>query len=273
MKTVKKCGGILLAAFLLFVSFLPEYEGTAAEETEPVPAGGWIQDGAGLLTEREEEKLEEQSGEILSEYGISVVIVTTNRFEGYDILDWERKLFAEKEFGAGEDNSSLMLGISMAERDWGITAYGRAEQIFGAYGRETIGEEILDDLSNGDYYDSFAVFLDMADRFLADARKGKIYSESNHYRKPVNPIAAVFGAAAVSFIVSLAVVLVWKRGMNTRVLKSGAGDYLRKGSFHLTNRSDLFLYHTVNRTRRQKNKSHSSSGRMHSSGNGTKGKF
>lgn len=272
MKNVKKRGGILLAVFLLCVCVLPGYEGMASEELKTVPAEGWIQDGAGLLTEREEEKLEERSGELLSEYGISVVIVTTDRFEGYDILDWERKLFEEKDLGAGEDNSSLILGISMAERDWGITAYGRAERIFGAYGRETIGEEILDDLSDGDYYDSFSAFLDMADQFLADAETGKIYSESNHYRKPVNPIAAVLGAAAASFAVSLTVVLLWKKGMNTRVLQNNAGAYLRRGRFHLTNKSDLFLYHTVNRTRRQKNESHSSGG-MHSSGNGTKGKF
>ncbi len=272
MKNREKARGILLAALCLCVSLFPGAEASASEEVPAFSAEGWIQDGAGLLTEEEEEKLEEKCGEILSEHGISVVIVTTNRFEGYDILDWERKLFADQNLGTGEENSALMLGISMAERDWGITAYGEAERIFSAYGRETIGGEILDDLSDGDYYDSFSTFLNMADTFMADAKEGKIYSESNHYRKRINPVFTVVGAAILSFIVSLIVVFSWKRGMNTRVLQNNAGAYLQQGSFRLTNRSDMFLYHTVNRTRKQKNENHRS-GSMHSSGNGTKGKF
>lgn len=243
-----------------------------AEKASGPSAEGWVQDGAGLLTESEEAKLEERCGEILSEYGISAVIITTDRFEGSDILDWERRLFAEQGLGTGENNSSLILGISMAERDWGITAYGDGERIFGAYVRETIGGEILDDLSDGDYYDAFDIYLDMADTFMADAREGKFYSESNHYRKRMNPAVVILGAAVLSFIVSLLVVLSWKRGMNTRVLQDSAGAYLMQGSFRLTNRADIFLYHTVNRSRRQKQENHSS-GSMHSSGNGTRGKF
>lgn len=266
--------GRCLPAFILFlcIGLFPGYEAAASEEASAAPAQGWIQDGAGLLTETEEERLEEKSREILSEYGISVVILTTERFEGSDILDWERRLFAEQSLGRGGSGSSLILGVSMAERDWGITAYGEAERIFGAYGRERIGEEILDALSDGDYYDSFDTFLDMADTFMSDAGEGKLYSESNHYRKRLNPAAVILGAAVLSFVVSLLVVLSWKRGMNTRVLQNGAGAYLKRGSFRLTNRSDIFLYHTVNRTRRQKNENHRS-GSMRSAGNGTKGKF
>lgn len=265
-------GGWLLFVLLLCVSLFPGFEAAASEEAPVTPAEGWVQDGAGLLTESEEEKLEEKCRKILTEYGISTVIVTTDRFEGYDILDWERKLFAEQSLGAGEDGSSLILGISMAERDWGITAYGDAERIFGAYSKETIGGKILDDLSDGYYYDAFDTFLDMTDIFMADAGEGEIYSESNHYRERIHPAVIVLGAAALSFVVSLIVVLSWKKAMNTRILQNSAGAYLRRESVRLTNRSDIFLYHTVNRTKRQKQSSHSS-GSMRSSGNGTKGKF
>lgn len=273
---------VLFAYMCLCICFIPSYEGKASEdssdeaavpkEASASPAEGWVRDGAELLTESEEEKLEEKSREILSEYGVSTVIITTDRFEGSDILDWERKLFEEESLGEGDKNSSLMLGISMAERDWGITAYGEAERIFGAYVREKIGEEILDDLSDGDYYDAFDTYLDMADIFMADAREGKIYSESNHYKERINPVLVILGAAVLSFVIALIVVLSWKKGMNTRVLQDSAGAYLQQGSFRLTNRSDIYLYHTVNRTRRQKQENHSS-GSMHSSGNGTSGKF
>lgn len=275
MKNKRIYPGILLVTLALCVSLcLGEKAFASQTEKESPVRDGWIMDGAGLLTESEEEALEEKSEQILSKYGVSAVIITTNRFEGSDILDWERKLFAEQGLGAGEKNSGLMLGISMEERDWGITAYGEAEPIFGAYSRETIGEEILDDLSDGDYYDSFDTFLDMTDTFLADAKEGRIYSESNPYKKKWNPAIIVFGSLVVSFFVSLVIVMIWKKAMNTRVLQDHAGAYLEQGSFALTNRSDIFLYHTVSRSRRQKEHSSSSGGgSMHSSGNGTSGKF
>lgn len=235
-------------------------------------ASGWIRDEAGLLSESEEEELEEKSQQICNEHGISAVIVTTNRYTGSDILDWEETIFAQQKLGAGEHESCLMLGISMAERDWGITAFGDAEEIFGSYSREKIGGEVLDDLSDGDYYGAFDTYLDMADQFMKDAEGGTIYSSSNPYRARINIVYIIIGSFAVSLIVSVIVVVSWKRKMNTKVLQSGAGDYLRRESFRLTERSDIFLYHTVRRTRRQKNENHGS-GSMHSSGHGTRGKF
>lgn len=277
MRMRKIYTGLQLVMLIVCVSLCVRGQVYASETYGDNPdENGWILDEAGLLTDSEEEALEEQSEQIFSKYGVSAVIVTTNRFEGSDILDWERRLFAEKGLGAGEKNSGLMLGISMAERDWGITAYGEAESIFGAYSRETIGGEVLEYLSDGDYYDAFCTYLDMTDIFLADAREGKIYSEAEPYKKKWNPVIIILGSFAVSFVVSLIIVATWKKAMNTRVLQNNAGAYLEQGSFMLTNRSDIFLYHTVNRSRRQKENRSSSGGgggSMHSSGNGTRGKF
>ena len=84
----------------------------------------------------------------------------------------------------------------------------------------------------------------------------------------------IFG---VSFLLSLgisaAVVIAWRKGMNTRVRQNGAMEYLKAGSFHLSNRSDLFLYHTVSRTKKPEQHSSSGSGSMRSDSSGTSGKF
>lgn len=50
-------------------------------------------------------------------------------------------------------------------------------------------------------------------------------------------------------------------------------EYLKEGSFYLSNRSDLFLYHTVSRTKRPESNSSSGGGSMHSDSSGTSGKF
>lgn len=271
---VRKGAGAFLLIFILCMAVcrIPVNRAYASDVTaDKESSEGWIWDEAGLLTEEEERTLEEKSEQILREYGISTVVVTTNQYEGSDILDWERSIFSEQNLGAGENQSCLMLGVSMAERDWGITAYGDAEAVFGSYTRERIGGKILDYLSEGEYYGAFDTYLDLAERFMKDAEDGRVYSASNPYKERINVGYIIIGAFVLSFVTALIVVNTWKRKMNTKILQNGAGNYLKNGSAEVTARSDIFLYHTVRRTRRQKE--NHNSGSMHSSGNGTRGKF
>ena len=168
-----------------------------------------------------------------------------------------------------------MLAISMAERDWGLVGFGAAQAAFTTYGRERLGEKILDDLSDGEFYDAFDRYVSMADDYLAAAEKGEPYTEDHPYGEGWRIPLIVGVSFLLSFSVSFGVVLSWKRSMNTRVSRDGAMEYMKADSFHLFNRSDRFLYHTVTRTKRQ-TESHSDSGGssgMHSNSSGTSGKF
>lgn len=234
---------------------------------------GWVQDDAGLLTMEEEEALEEECERLFQTHDTGVYIITTPNFGGGDIKDWQRKIFSQYDLGADSAGSGVMLAISMAERDWGLVGFGTAQEAFSTYARERLGSLILDDLSEGEFYKAFSGYLSIADDCLSAAEEGNPYTEQHRYREGWR-FPVIFG---VSFLLSLgisaAVVLTWKKGMNTRVRQKGAMEYLKEGSFYLSNKSDLFLYHTVNRTKRPKQDSSSGSSGMHSDHSGTSGKF
>jgi len=252
-----------------------EASAVSGNETDAIggfdAAGGWVTDDAELLTREEAAELERMCAEVSQSYNVGVSVVTTENFGGGDIKDWQRKIFAERGLGLGENDSGVMLAVSMSERDWGIVAFGDAISAFTTYGREQMGERIVPKLSDGEYYEAFSEYVRLADKFLLAASEGEPYSEENKYREPVSKVLIVFVSFVLSFVVSLLVVLYWKKGMDTRVRQNAAGAYLREGSFRLTRSSDRFLYHTVSRHARPK--SDSGSGSMSSDSSGTSGKF
>lgn len=234
---------------------------------------GWVQDDAGLLTVEEEQELEEACGQVSADFCAGVYIVTTPDFGGGDIKNWQRQIFSEYALGADSEGDGIMLAISMAERDWGLVAFGTAENAFTTYGRERIGGLILDDLSDGDFADAFSKYVSLTEKFFAAAEKGKPYTEDHRYGEGWR-IPVVIGVSfLLSLVVSLCIVYSWKKSMNTRIRRDGAMEYLKEGSFLLKSRSDLFLYHTVSRTKRETSSSSSSGSSMHSDHSGTSGKF
>ena len=266
---MKKIVVLLLAVFIFSLAQVQGVEADAVGDLE-----GWVRDDAGLLASSEEDALERECGLLFQEHGTAVYIVTTPDFGGGDIKDWQRQIFSAYDLGADSGGSGVMLAISMAGRDWGLVGFGTAQDAFSTYGRERLGELILDDLSDGEFYEAFSKYLSIADDYLTAEEKGSPYTERHRYGEGWR-IPLIIGISfLLSLGVSIGVVLAWKKGMNTRVRQNGAMDYLKKGSFYLSGQSDLFLYHTVNRTRRpQNNSSGRGGGGMHSDSSGTSGKF
>lgn len=261
---------------------ISESEDILKEAVEPVQEDtgetglqftGFVQDDAGILTAEEEEALEEQCSGIFKEYRTGAYIITTRDFGRGDIKNWQRRIFTECSLGAESSGSGVMLAVSMAERDWGLVGFGAAQEAFTTYGREVIGERILGDLSDGEYYDAFSRYLSMTDEYLAAAEEGKPYTEEHPYGQGWRIPAIIGGSFLLSFVVSLGIVLSWKKSMNTRVRQDGAMEYMKAGSFHLLNRTDQFLYHTVSKTKRPEKTHSGSSGGMRSDHSGTSGKF
>ncbi|MEE1313749.1 MAG: TPM domain-containing protein [Lachnospiraceae bacterium] len=243
----------------------------SANETVPET---YVIDEADLLTDTEETSLNKTCKEVSMDHHTSICIVTTDDFGSGDIKGWQRSYFEEQDLGIGENNNGLMLAISMEQRDWGIVAFGDAKDTFSSSIREDIGNRILDDLSNDCYYEAFSSYITLSDQYLTNAEDPS-YSKSQENEMVknedgINPVFIVLVAFLLSFIGSLLIVLSWKAGMNTKVLQDKASDYLEKDSFTLSNRSDTYLYHTVSRTRRQKQKKEFSIDSDHS---GSSGKF
>lgn len=241
---------------------------------KPVEGRTWVIDQAGLITAEEEKRLNEKCRRLYDTYGVLVTIVTVDDFGGGDILEWQKRVFLENPFDV-RAKDGVMLAISMSERDWGIQTFGDGQRAFNTYGRERIGEIVVESLSEGEYYEAFDDFAELSGDFLKAAEKGKPYSSDHPYRESV-PIWIIIAVSfGLSLAVSLIVVTGWKKSMNTQVRQNEAGQYLKSGSFHLTKSSDVFLYHTVNRSAKPKqdNSSGGGSSSMHSTNSGTSGKF
>ena len=64
----------------------------------------------------------------------------------------------------------------------------------------------------------------------------------------------IFGSIIAGVIVAFIVTGVLRAQLKTVRKKGAASDYVVSGSFHLTKRTDMFLYHTVTRSERPKSK-------------------
>lgn len=248
--------------------------GSAAAKDTGYAGRIWVRDDAGLMSDDEVTKLNETCGKLSDEYDTGISIITVDDFGGGDITKWQEGKYIEYELG--EADGGVMLAVSMADRDWGIKAFGAAEDVFTVYSREKIADLFLDDLSDGDYYEAFDTYAKLCGDFLKKAQTGEVYSSENPYKRPAPVWLIIVISFAVSLIISLIIVMSWKKGMNTKGMQAEAVQYLRKDSFRLTRREDLFLYRTVNRTKKPENNGNSGSGSsrpMKSSGSGTRGKF
>lgn len=263
-----------MSVMLLSIGSLSGFTMVTASASEPESGfAGRVQDGAALLSPDEAERLESACKEAAAKHGMGVYIITTDDFGGGDIKNWQRRIFEEYGYYKDCKGNGVMLAVSMAERDWGLVSFGAAQEAFSTYGRERIGELILDDLSAGEYYDAFSAYVSMADDYYTALEEGKPYTESHRYREGRRIVMIIGASFLMSLVVSLLIVFTWKKSMNTRILQDGAMAYLKPGSFRLTHRSDRFLYHTTSRTKRQKQSSSGGSGGMSSDHSGTSGKF
>lgn len=224
-------------------------------------------DTAGLLTSIQEAALEAKLAEISARQGTEVCIVTVNSLEGTIIADYSEYFYDSYM----DDVPAVVLFIAMDEREWDIAAYGGAEVSFNAAGREYIGGQILDSLSDEDFNDAFTDFAALCDDFLAQAASGEPYGSGN---LPKEPMAwySILIALGIGLVVALIVTGVMRSALKS-VAMQHAAEYVRPGSLQLTRSQDIFLYRTVSRRERPKSNTSSGSGAGSSSGNHTSGKF
>ena len=224
-------------------------------------------DTAGLLTSIQEAALEAKLAEISARQGTEVCIVTVNSLEGTIIADYSEYFYDSYM----DDVPAVVLFIAMDEREWDIAAYGGAEVSFNAAGREYIGGQILDSLSDEDFNDAFTDFAALCDDFLAQAASGEPYGSGN---LPKEPMAwySILIALGIGLVVALIVTGVMRSALKS-VAMQHAAEYVRPGSLQLTRSQDIFLYRTVSRRERPKSSTSSGSGAGSSIGNHTSGKF
>ncbi len=272
---MRKCCSIILAALILLSLSL-----TVSGAEEPLD---YLVDYAGLLTNEEAELLRQQIQARKAALQLDIVIVTTYGTDGKGVQAFADDFYDSNGYGYGSDHSGILLLLDMEAREWYMSTCGEAIYIFTDYGLEQLGGKILPRLSDGDYYGAFEIWLDALEPYVDAWRRGAPidgYVPPDDYDSPYGdeiyyyddqtgirirpfPVALIVGAIAAAVTV-----LIMRSKMNTAKLQRGAVDYLKEGSFHLRQRSDMFLYSRVSRTAKPKNNGSGGGSSVHRSSGG-----
>lgn len=224
-------------------------------------------DDADLLESYEEEILLEQLDEISEDWQFDVVVVTADDLNGRSAEEYAENFYDFYGYGMGPDRDGALLLVSMEEREWYITTTGSGMWILGDDELDTVSEAFLPDLSDGNYLEAFETYAEWCDLFLAQAENGEslpagsyVVAEIIEKEKTVEPIW-ILGSLLIGFLVALIPVSVMKGKLKSVRKATAANQYVREGSFQVTEMRDLFLYRNVTRVARPKDNAPKGGGR------------
>lgn len=262
----------IFAVLLLLMTVLWAIPTASAQEAFFFDEYSRVIDQAELLTDSERTTLEERLDEIRYRQCVDIAVMTTDTLDGFTVSDYADMAFWQCGYGYGESRDGVMLLVNMGERDWHIYTSGNAIDYFSDEMLDSIGEQVLSYLAEGEYlqaFDLFAVLCDEEitwlldytndydydreydDQVYDDAFADEYLTEEFHAFSSDRLIVAILGGA----IVALIVVLCMKAKLKSVRYRSSASDYVRAGSMQVTESRDLFLYHTVSRRPRPQNSS------------------
>lgn len=269
-----KKGLNLFLILLLLVSIMPlsAYGEAVTTDVRQLPR---LVDSAGLLTEEQAEMLTEKLDEVSERQNLDVIIFTVDSLEGYTSTEYADDTFDYNGFGMGDNYDGILLLISMEERDWAISTHGYGITVFTDAGQKYMVDSFIGYLSDGDFYEGFNKFADLADKFIAQAKAGAPYDTNNLPKKPMSPIwilISILGGVLIGAIITG----VMKSSLKSVSKQRVAGKYLVSTAMAPFSNQDLYLYSVVTKKAKPKESEGGSSTHISSSGSthgGSSGKF
>ncbi|OLA53543.1 MAG: hypothetical protein BHW37_07100 [Firmicutes bacterium CAG:272_52_7] len=223
-------------------------------------------DRAELLDTDEADGLLTLLDRLSDEVQCDIAVVTVKSLDGKSVVDYTDDFYDYNGYGYGEDRDGIMLLINMGERDVHISDCGYVCRALSQKQLDRLREQVTPYLSSGDYYTAFRTFADRSAQLITDARNGGDDEPSVDDHSFEGFFRNLGNIPLICIVVGVI---------------GGFTDYVRNGSFNITNSSDIFLYTTVSKTARPKDDDSSrggggGGGHVSSSGTshgGSSGKF
>lgn len=227
----------------------------------------FVIDNAGILSNSQEDTLQQTISGLRETYDMDVVILTESSLGGQRPQDYADDYYDGHDFAP----DGLLFLLALEERDWYISTKGSAIYALTDYGIQLCGNAATPYLSSGDYFEAFQAFLGELPFFLDAYQEGKPvdgyadYSGSYyhgdqeevlHYEEPYKPSFLL--SLGIGLVTALICVGIMRGMMNTKRPKASAAEYMDRGSYRLVENQDIFLYSQV--TKRAKPKDPPSSG-------------
>ena len=207
-------------------------------------------DAADLLPAQQEADLLAQLDQLSGELEVDVAIVTMESCGGYSPDDVISEYYDQYGFGYGTNRDGVVLLLSMAERDWRILSNGFAADAITPGDIDFIGDQIVDELSAGEYYEAFAEYATLCEYEIEGERNGFPFE----FGKSL--LVSLFIGIVVAFIATG----IMRSKLRSVRSRTGAREYTVPGSMQLTRSGDLFLYRTLNRRHKPQQSSSGSRG-------------
>lgn len=260
----KKIMMILVAFCLAFGMNVSAF----AEET-------YVRDNAAILTEEERASLEERAKEASEETKSGIYILTVEDFsqDGYsDTFDFAIDYYTQNDLGYGEEKNGVLVMLSMNDRDYEIICYGENEDlIFNAYGFDEVVDAMLDDFAEDYWYNGFFDYIATCRKVLNEDvpsyyEGDNVYHETNGYynggynnyddyyyvekgRSAETVAVMAVAIIGVPSLIAGIICFVFYKQMKSVYKGADADNYVPKGGFTLTAKTDRFSHTTVVRNK------------------------
>ncbi|MBQ4347148.1 MAG: TPM domain-containing protein [Firmicutes bacterium] len=214
-------------------------------------------------------------------YLFDIVLVTTYGTDGKDIKTYTEDFFDFNGYGYGENYDGLIFAIDMQAREFWSAGTGIGVDVFNNSVIDDLTDIVTPYLSDGEYYEAMDAYLDEAAFYLEmDLGAQGDYKGSEDYDYSLS-FGDYFARSAknlwlvwiICIVVGIIVANVMRVSLKTVKRQPEASQYLKEGSFDVTNSEDMFITSTISRVKIESNKGGgggggSSSGRSHSGGGG-----
>lgn len=252
-KRLHKLSAVLLS-LLVMLTILSPLPVHAADQLT------YLVDDAGLLSSEDAASIESQLTDLAQKYDMHYVIVTDVDPNISSAMEAADDFFDYNGYGLGDDRSGVLLYINMSTRDVWISTRGFGISTFTDAGIEYILDQLVEGLGDEAYFETFENFTALCDDFTQQAKNGTPYDVDHMPQEPFPWIGGLIMCMALGAIVGLIYILILRGQLKSVAPNESAADYVVKGSLHMTNSREFFLYRTVDRTARPQENSSSGGG-------------
>ena len=203
-------------------------------------------DAADLLTDDEETALLSALDEISQRRRSNVAILTVYSHNG-TIQAYADDYFDYNGFGADYNDSGILFMLSMEEREFAISTSGSAISVFTDYGQAQITDRMLPYLSNGNYYEAFQTFINLADNYYESYENGSPVDYNNQYKEPANIPQNILISVLIGLIVAIFPILIMKSSLDTVKMNKGAANYRSHNGINMQVHRDRFINKTISK--------------------------
>lgn len=254
-------------AILLFVLCAVQGVNVNAEEIPDTRQLPRLVDNADILTDSEEETLNDTLDEISEKQKCDVAVVTVNSLEGKSVEAYADDFYDYNGYGYGDDHSGILFLVAMDDREWHMTTSGYGITAFTDAGLSYMEDQFVSDLSDGEYMEAFSEYASLCDDFLTQAKTGEPYDTGNLPKGKVSPLW-IIGDLLIGCAIAFIIALIKKAKLKSVKSQVAAAAYEKEGSMQLTEKADRFVNRVVT-TRKIERKTESGGSSTHTSSSGS----